>query len=174
MADVLIPRPRGPMRGRPFAKGQSGHPAGRPAGARNKKTLAAAVLLDGEAEALTRRAVELAFAGDPMALRLCIERILPPCRERAVKFALPPIESAADIAAAMKAVTAALAAGVITPGEAERIAAVVDTFVRVIETSDFERRLKIVEDEHAAQPSSVPESSAPGWTGNSIYRRGLL
>ena len=86
MADVLIPRPRGPVRGRPFAKGQSGHPAGRPAGARNKKTLAAAVLLDGEAEALTRRAVELAFAGDPMALRLCIERILPPCRERTVKF----------------------------------------------------------------------------------------
>jgi hypothetical protein len=107
-------------------------------------------------------------------MRLCIERILPPCRERSVKFALPPIESAADIAAAMKAVTAALAAGVITPGEAERIAAVVDTFVRAIETSDFERRLKIVEDEHAAQLSDVPECSAPGWTGNSIYRRGLL
>ena len=48
------------------------------------------------------------------AMRLCIERILPPCRERAVKFALPPIESAADIAPAMKAVTSALAAGVIT------------------------------------------------------------
>jgi hypothetical protein len=156
MTDVLIPRPRGPARGRPFAKGQSGHPAGRPAGARNKKTLAAAVLLDGEAEALTRRAVELAFAGDPTAMRLCIERILPPCRERSVKFALPPIESAADIAAAMKAVTAALAAGVITPGEAGRIAAVVETFVRAIETSDFERRLKIIEEEHAAQPADVP------------------
>jgi len=51
--------------------------------------------------------------------RLCIERILPPCRDRAVKFALPPIEvlprdkarglKAHDIAAAMKAVTSALA-----------------------------------------------------------------
>ena len=30
------------------------------------------------------------------------------------------------------------------------------TFVRAIETSDFERRLKIVEDEHAAQPAHVP------------------
>src|ERR1700730_13122273 len=165
MADVLIPRPRGPERGRPFATRQSAPPAGRPAGARNKKTLAAAVLLDGEAEALTRRAVELAFAGDPMALRLCIERILPPCRERAVKFALPPIESAADIAAAMKAVTAALAAGVITPGEAERIAAVVDTLVRAIETSDFERRLKIVEDEHAAQAAHVPGMFGTGLGG---------
>ncbi len=156
MTDVLLSRPPRAGRGRPFAKGQSGNPAGRPAGSPNKKTLAAAVLLDGEAEALTRRAVELAFAGDPTAMRLCIERILPPCRERSVKFALPPIESDADIAPAMKSVTSALAAGVITPGEAERIAAVVDTFVRAIETSDFERRLKIVEDEQAAQSEHMP------------------
>ena len=118
------------------------------AGGRSKRagraTPAAAVLLEGEAGALTRRAVDLALAGDPTAMRLCPERILPPCRERSVKFALPPIESAADIASAMKAVTSALAAGVITPGEAERIAAVVDTFVRAIETSDFDRRLKII------------------------------
>ncbi len=65
MTDVFSPKPARPGRGRPFAKGRSGNPAGRPAGARNKKTLAAAVLLDGEADALTRRAVELAFAGDP-------------------------------------------------------------------------------------------------------------
>jgi hypothetical protein len=67
---------------------------------------------------LTRKAVELARVGDPSAMRLCLERILPACRERSVKFALPPIESAADIAAAMKAVTSALAEGAITPGEA--------------------------------------------------------
>src|SRR5437773_5074086 len=127
MVDGSLPRTPQAVRRRPFAKGRSGHPAGRPAGSPSKKTLAAAVLLEGEAEALTRRAVELALAGDPTAMRLCIERILPPCRERAVKFALPPIESAADIAPAMKAVTAALAAGAITPGDAERIAAVVDT-----------------------------------------------
>jgi hypothetical protein len=108
------------VHGRPLQKGQSGNPAGRPPGSRNRKTSAAALLLDGEAEALTRRAVELALAGDPTALRLCFERILPPCRERAVSFALPPIESAADIATAMKAVATALADGVITPGEAKR------------------------------------------------------
>ena len=47
----------------------------------------------------------------------------------------------------MKAVTSALAGGVITPAEAATIAAVVDTFVRAIETSDFERRLQLVEAE---------------------------
>src|SRR2546421_6936578 len=95
MTDVLSLKPAGLVRGRPFAKGN--RPAGRRAGSRNKKTLAAAVLLEGEAEALIRRAVELAFAGDPTAMRLCIERILPrilpPCRERMVRFARPPIEA---------------------------------------------------------------------------------
>ena len=127
--------PLEPVRGRPFKKGRSGNPRGRPAGSRNKRTLAAAVLLDGESEALTRKAAELALAGDPTALRLCIERILPPCRERPVKFTLPPIENAADISAAMNAVTSALARGIITPGEAERIANVVDTFARAIATT---------------------------------------
>jgi hypothetical protein len=81
--------------------------------------------LAGEAEALTRNAVELALAGDPTASRLCLERIL--SRERAVEFALPPINSAADIAHTMGAVTAALAGGLITPGEADGIAPVVTT-----------------------------------------------
>ena len=84
---------------------------------------------------MTRKAVELALAGDPTALRLCIERILPPCRERPVRFTLPPIESSEDISAAMNAVTAALARGIITPGEAERIANVVDTFAQAIATT---------------------------------------
>ena len=76
-----------------------------------------------------------ALAGDPTAMRLCIERILPPCRERAVKFLLPPIETVGDISAAMQAVTSALAKGDITPGEAATIAAVVESFARAIETT---------------------------------------
>src|SRR6185437_3737662 len=63
--------------------GSRGTRVGRRAGSRNKKTLAAMALLEGEAEGLTRKAVELAMLGDPMALRLCLERLLPPCRERA-------------------------------------------------------------------------------------------
>jgi Family of unknown function (DUF5681) len=94
MADGISPKPPGRARGRPYEKGRSGNPAGRQTGSRDKATLAAAAFLAGESEALTRRAVELALAGDPTALRLCLERILPPCRERTVKFALPPIAPA--------------------------------------------------------------------------------
>jgi len=123
-------------------------------------------LLTGEAEGLTRKAVEAALAGDPMALRLCVERILPRCRERPVNFALPLIESAADIAAAMKAVTSALADGEITPGEAGRIAGVVDTFVRAIETSDFDRRLQELEDRLKTPTAAGNAATGSGWHYN--------
>src|SRR5712691_6281944 len=94
MTNGFAPKPPGRVRGRPFEKGRSGNPAGRRVGCRNKTTIAAASLLKGEAEALTRKAVELALVGDPTALRLCIERVLRQCRERTIKFVLPPIESA--------------------------------------------------------------------------------
>ena len=165
MTDGIATKAPGRVRGRPFEKGRSGNPLGRRVGCRNKTTIAAASLLAGEAEALTRKAVELALGGDPTALRLCIERVLPQCRERAVKFALPPIESAADIAPAMKAVTSALAGGLITPAEAATIAAVVDTFVRAIETSDFERRLKIMEADLFDQPGAASGINGAGANG---------
>src|SRR6187551_3264138 len=77
------------IRGRPFAKGQSGSPAGRPRGSINRSTRAAQLLLDDEATALSRKAVELALAGDPTALRLC-DRTVAPRRDRSIELALPP------------------------------------------------------------------------------------
>ncbi len=114
--------------------------------------MAAMELLADEAEALTRKAVEAALDGDPTAMRLCLERILP--RDRAVKFALPPIKSAADVARAMGAVTAALADGLITPAEGQAIARMVTTFVETIEVSDFDRRLQLLEADQTEPPSS--------------------
>ena len=71
-------------RGR-FAKGRSGNPAGRPRGGRDHVNRAARLLLAGESEALTRKAVELVLAGDRSALRMWLERIVGPYRERAVE-----------------------------------------------------------------------------------------
>lgn len=137
-------------RGRPFPKGQSGNPAGRPRGSSNRATRAAEILLDGEATALTRKAVELALAGDPAALRLCLDRTVAPRRERAVELALPPIHSADDILAAIKVVSGAVGGGAITPGEGFTLSQMIETFLRAIEASDFENRLRRVEESQAA------------------------
>ena len=50
----------GKQRGRPFQTGQSGNPGGRPKGSRNATTLALETLLDGQATALTQKAIDLA------------------------------------------------------------------------------------------------------------------
>ena len=121
------------QRGRPFAPGQSGNPAGRPKGARNRATVAAEALLEGEAEALTRKAVELALAGDVTALRLCLERVVPPRKDRAVAFDLPAVVVKADDAAqALGAVLAAVADGTITPSEAVALAGLIEAQRRAI------------------------------------------
>ena len=87
----------------PFEPGKSGNPAGKLKGTRNRTTLAVEALLDGEAETLTRKAIELAKRGDLAALRVCLDRIVPPRKDRPVKFELPPISSAADAAKAAAA-----------------------------------------------------------------------
>lgn len=134
-----------PVRGRPFQKGQSGNPAGRPPGARNRGALFAEALLGDEAEALTRKAVELALGGDAAALRLCLERIVAPRRERAVRVPLPDLRDAVDLADAMAVVSAAVAEGGITPSEASQLGRLVETFRKAIETADFEKRLQELE-----------------------------
>lgn len=83
---------------------------GRPKGARHRTTLAVEELLDGEAEGLTRKAVDMALAGDTTALRLCMERICPARKDAPVTFTLPKVESAADASKALSAVLAAVAA----------------------------------------------------------------
>jgi len=111
------------------------------------------MLLDGEAGQLTRRAIEMAMGGDTVALRLCLERIIPPRRERLVRFKLPELQSAADAARAMASITAAVAVGQITPGEAAELAKLVEVFVTALEANDFDQRLRVVEERSSAQRS---------------------
>jgi hypothetical protein len=98
----------GQQRGRPFAKGQSGNPAGRPQGSRHAVSLAIDALLEGDAEKLTRKAIEMALSGDGTAMRLCFDRLSPPRRDRPIQFALPKLETAADAKAAAAAIVQAV------------------------------------------------------------------
>lgn len=119
--------------------------AGKPKGARHKATQAALALLDGEAEALTRKAVETALEGDTAALRLCLERIAPPRRDAPVSFALPPMQTANDAAKGAAAVLAAVAEGELTPTEGAHVMGLIETYRRTLETCDLEARVAALE-----------------------------
>jgi hypothetical protein len=128
-----------------FKPGQSGNPAGKPKGARNATTLAMEALLDGESAALTRKAIERAKKGDPQALRLCLERLLPPRKDRPVTFALPPINSPKDALGALSALLTAVSTGELTPSEAAEVGKLVDGYVKATETNELAERIERLE-----------------------------
>jgi hypothetical protein len=133
-----------------FKKGQSGNPKGRPKGARHKTTVAVEVLLDGEAEAITRKAIEKAKQGDMIAIRLCMDRIAPQRKDRHIAFGLPMMETAKDAAVAAASIVKNVAEGELTPSEAGELMKIVEGFARSLLVSDFEERLERLEKMRAA------------------------
>lgn len=128
-------------RGRPFEVGNPG----RPRGARHRTTIAIETLLEGQHEALTQKAIEMALGGDITALKLCLDRLAPPRRDCPVKIDLPAVGSAADTMAASTATIDALAEGTITPAEAGAIMAVLTAHLKFVETLELEQRLQALE-----------------------------
>ena len=123
-----------------WQQGVSGNPAGRPRGSRNQATRTAEMLLDAAAATLTSKAIEKALAGDAVALRFCLARIISPRRGSPVDLDLPPLDTAKDASLAMAAVGESAAAGEITLAEAVDVARVIDAAVRAIEARDAEQR----------------------------------
>ena len=136
------PRNNAPTtRGRPFAPGNPG----RPKGARHKVSRAVEALLEGEAEALTRKAVEAALGGDMTALRLCLDRIAPARRDAAVTFDIGPLEGPAAALEATARAIEAMAEGELTPTEAAAVVALLESYRKAFETVEIERRLAALE-----------------------------
>ena len=80
-----------------------------------------------------------------MALRLCLERILPPRKERPVEIELPSLSGAKDAVAASASLLAAVAAGEIAPGEASVVGRLLELHLRAVEAHDLEIRLAALE-----------------------------
>jgi Family of unknown function (DUF5681) len=129
----------------PFVKGKSGNPAGRPIGARHKTLVALESLFDNEGEALSRKCVAMAMDGDGVAMRLALERILPPRRDRPISFRLPPLEKPEDALAAVSAIVDGVASGEITASEAGELSKLIDAFARTIETVSYGDRIAALE-----------------------------
>jgi hypothetical protein len=144
--DSLYLQQKGLPRGRPWQPGESGNPAGRPLGSRNVATRFAEALLDSELELLVKTTIDRALKGNPVALRLCMDRLMPPRRQERVCFAMPPLASLEAAPQALAAIIAAAANGELSAAEARDLTGTVHSYVHAVETRELEGRLQELEE----------------------------
>jgi hypothetical protein len=151
-----------PERSWQFQKGQSGNPAGRPKGARNKATIVAEALLDGDADALTRAALDQAIGGDGALLRFFLSRLLAAAKHQPTPFALPELTGrpARDAANACNAVMQAVAAGEIPVEQAFRLADLIERRKAAQQEAMKEERIEAARAQRPAEESGEAAGEA--------------
>jgi hypothetical protein len=130
-----------------FQRGQSGNPAGRPRGSRNKASIRMQAMLEQRAKALVNKVVEMALAGNVAALRLCLDRLVPTRKNEPVICEMAPLEKAADAVAAIA-------------DEAAKLAKVIGLYVNSLEARDFEDRLARLERADLKRRAEVSNDAA--------------
>lgn len=131
-------------RGRPFEPGNRAG-RGRKAGSRNRASLAADALAQGELTEILTALLAKAKGGDIAAASIVLSRAWPARKGRPVLFEMPPVVKADDIVAAIGAVAGAVAIGSLTPEEAASIAAVLETQRKAVESADLAKRIEALE-----------------------------
>ncbi len=124
----------------PFRPGQSGNPAGRPRGSRNRRTIIVEKLLDDSAGELTKAAIARATGGDPAALRACMDRVAPRLRHRPLDFPLPDLVTLADTPVAINAIAQGLAQGELDREEAVALMRAVRDFTLALAAVERDKR----------------------------------
>jgi hypothetical protein len=79
------------------------------------------------------------------AMRLCLERICPPRKDRPVLVDLPEMKGAESASQVMAGILEAVAEGDITPDEARGLSAIVEVYRKTLETNELEARLQALE-----------------------------
>jgi hypothetical protein len=139
------------MRGRPFEAGNKMGRGRRP-GSRNKRTLFAE-MMEGHGEAIIKQCQLLAMKGDRTALKLCIERLVAPCKSANSRFRLPPLLTVSDLVKALPRIMQEVARGRLSAQEGEAIASMLDSQRHAIETEEFDARLKAIEQDRTEAKS---------------------
>lgn len=146
-----------PQRWKP---GQSGNPAGRPPGSKNKVTLLAEALMEGQAEEITQSLIDATTKkGNVSAGRTLLTRMVPPARRRPVTVDLPQTDTPSGVIAAHAAIIQAAGAGEITPDEAHALALCLDHQRKAIETGQMEERIRRVEEQLGLMPEALPDAA---------------
>src|SRR5438552_3255675 len=141
-------RRRPDMRGKPFEPGnQKGR--GRPRGSRNKKTLFFEEFQKNGLDAI-RMCKVLALKGNQPALDSWLDRLEPRRKPANSRFKLPPIRTTEDLVKVLPAVLQAVARGQVSAQECEAIGRILESQQRVIEASEYEPRIRALEQKSAA------------------------
>src|SRR4029453_2175124 len=125
-----------------FEPGQSGNPEGRPKGIRDRRSELRGLLLK-EAPELIAKVIEKAKEGDTTALRICMERIVPPVKAKDDPITIAGLSQ--SLADNSRLVVKALSEGELTPDEAATVLQALAAQVRIIETEEVEKRLAALE-----------------------------
>jgi len=122
------------------------HGKGRPVGSKNGVTVAAENIIQGEGEALSRKLIEMALAGNVACLKTAIERIVPVCKSSPVALpGMPKIDSVADASELTAYIIDAIADGTVSPVEGEIISRSCERHIKALEVRDLEHRLSSLE-----------------------------
>lgn len=147
-----LPEAAPPLKTKKDTRFKPGNP-GRVKGSRNKATMAALAIMEGDAETISRKAVELAIAGDLTAIRIVLDRLVAVRRDRPVNIVLPKISTASDLVAASAVIMEAIAEGAVTPSEAAALSATVSCVAKAVETYEIVARLATLEEQMVAKGS---------------------
>lgn len=143
------------LQGGRFQKGQSGNPAGRVPGSRNKATLIREAALTERAVGLLKGLMDKAEAGDMQATRVVLRRVLP---DAGPGIDLPPTDSPRRIALALGAVAEATASGEITPAQANALTRTLELQLQAQQAADVQERHAATEIMQAAIREGLEES----------------
>ena len=132
-----------------WAPGQSGNPAGRKPGTGEAAKLRQAIAKD--LPDIITKLTERAKEGDLGAIRLLLERALPPMKatEQPVAITLPEGDSLADQG---RAVITAAGAGDLAPSQAAQMLTALSGLAKLVETDDLAKRIAALEERSNAKP----------------------
>ena len=136
-------QPLGKVRGRPFEPGNPG----RPPGSKNKTTQIVEQLVEGQAEKLVQKALDLAHAGDVPCLKMVLARLWPVRKGQPVKVVMPPINTSEDLIPAIASIWEGLRDGHLTPDEAGLLSIVMERSIQALEQYSITKRLEALEEE---------------------------
>lgn len=129
-----------------FKPGQSGNPAGRPKGCRNKATQTVLALMEGAGEQIVQSVIRAALAGDLAVAKMVVDRLAPPLRERPVSLPdFPDTNSISGVNQASQIILESVASGDLTPGEAATLSAITEARRKALETQNLGQRIAALE-----------------------------